>query len=58
MKDLKIYTFSCDYENTLDDCSVVAKTKDEAIKYLSDIIEFSLDDWTIEEHDISEGMIL
>jgi hypothetical protein len=58
MDKLKLYVFNCDYEHTMDDCSVIALTKEDAIKFLSDTVEYNPDDWAVEEFEIKEGMIL
>ena len=58
MSELKLYVFNCDYENSMDDCSVIAYTKEDAEKFMSDTIEYDPNDWAVEEFEIKEGMIL
>jgi len=36
---MKIYSFKCDYEHSMDNVCIIAKTKEDAVGFLSHKIE-------------------
>jgi hypothetical protein len=56
---MKCYVFICEFDNDYDGCTIVANSKDSAIKLLSQRIEWNDTEWNIHEIEIpSEGIII